>query len=93
MNAFTKTFCIPEDYQEKAPEAHRKMEATCTDSSEGKPKLTSRLVRVKDLYKWEHIGRKEYLREREAIQRQLEAFTSTESHVSTLDELAKLLAQ
>ena len=92
VEEYLKTFHIPEDYQEKILESHRKMEAAYIHPGEEKTRLKSRLERLKDLYKWGDMGKSEYLKEREAIQRQLKALTATESDVSALDKLAEFLA-
>lgn len=92
IEEYLKTFHISEDYQEKILEAHRKLEATYEDMGEEKTRLKARLERVRDLYKWGDIGKEEYLKEREGIQRQLKAFTLSESHASTLGKLAEFLS-
>ena len=92
IEEYLKTFYIPEDYQEKILEAHRKLEATYVDTSEEQARLKGRLERLKDLYEWGDMGREDYLKEREVIQRQLNAFTATESRVNTLDKLAEFLS-
>ena len=92
IEEYLKTFCIPEDYQEKILEAHRKLEATYVDASQEQARLKGRLERLKDLYKWGDMGKEDYLKEREVIQRQLNTFTSTESRVNTLDKLAEFLS-
>ncbi len=92
IEEYLKTFHIPEDYQEKILEAHRKLEATYEHTGEEEARLKARFERVKDLYKWGDIAKEEYLKEREGIQRQLRAFTSTGSHAGVLGKLAEFLS-
>ena len=86
------TFRIPEDYQQRILEAHHRMEAAYTHPAEEKTKLSTRLERLKDLYNWGDLGKSEYLKEREIVQRQLRALTATESGVSALGKLAEFLS-
>ena len=49
IEEYLKIFYIPEDYQEKILDAHRRLEATYVDASAEQARLKSRLERLKDL--------------------------------------------
>lgn len=87
-----QTFVIPEDYQERILEAHRKLEKAYDDAEKRQAQLQNRLQRIKDLYKWEHIDREEYLKEHDDIQSELSALNAKDNGAETLDRLAHFLA-
>jgi hypothetical protein len=89
---YLESFAIPKDYQEKILEAHRKLDRAYDDADRRRTQLQNRLGRIKDLYKWEHIDRDEYLREYDEIQRQLCALTPSEDDGDVLSKLADFLA-
>ena len=86
---YLENFTIPEDYQEKIIEAHRKLETAYDD--EQRIKLESRFRRIKELYKWNHIDRDEYLREYDEIQRELSRIVPEEDKGKALEKLAHFL--
>ena len=92
IEGYLETFHIPEDYQQKILEAHRKLQASYGDGRAEEPKLKTQLSRLKDLYSGGDIGKDEYLKQRESIQRRLRTFTSSDSHPRVLDKLAGFLS-
>ena len=86
-----REFCYPEDYQVKILEAHRKMESVYDDTNEQKA-LETNLKRLKELYKWGHISKDEYLAEYECTQRELEKLTLAEDKGKLLERLAHFLS-
>ena len=92
IEGYLETFHIPEDYQQKILEAHRKLEASYGDVRAEETKLKTQLSRLKDLYSWGDIDKDEYLKQREGIQRRLRTFTSSDSHARVLDKLADFLS-
>ncbi len=88
---YLEHFVIPDDYQDKILEAHRKLEKAYDEVGKRRHQLQNRLQRIKDLYKWEHIDRQNYLREYNDLQRELSALTPAEENGKTLDKLAEFL--
>lgn len=90
LMAYLGAFQIPPDYQEKILEAHRKLQSTY-DSDKQKALLEARLKRIKDLYGWGHVTRKEYLTDYTAIRRDLQQVTPIQPKVNVLERLAAFL--
>jgi site-specific DNA recombinase len=91
IREYIATFNIPDDYQAKILEAHKKLQDSFSDSEKERQKLESRLERIKELYKWGDLDRDEYLKEKSEIQRQLQLHTPLESSAKTLERLANFL--
>ena len=89
---FLTTFHIPEDYQERLLEAHRKLEAAYDDQEEQKANLERQLKRVKELYDWGDYTRAEYQSRRDYIVKQLQALAPRPNGVEHLERLARFLA-
>jgi hypothetical protein len=89
---YLENFVIPEDYQEKILEAHRKLQSAYDDAGKRKATLEARLKRIKELYEWGHKPREEYLADYDAIQRELRTLTPVEDRSKELDKFAKFLA-
>ncbi len=89
---YIENFVIPEDYQERILEAHRKLEAAYDDSAKRHATLENRLARIKELYEWGHKPKDEYLAEYDAIQRELRALAAPDDKRKTLDKLAHFLS-
>ena len=89
---YLENFHIPEDYQEKILEAHRKLQSAYDDTGKRKATLQARLKRIKDLYEWGHKSREEYLVDYEAIQRDLRQLSPLEDRTKELEKLAQFLA-
>ena len=91
--AYLKAFTIPEDYQEKIIEAHRKLESAYADGDIERQRaiLETRLQRVKDLYEWGHKSKQEYLADYSAIRRDLQQLAPMEPQVNVLDKLVLFL--
>ena len=89
---YLEQFVIPEDYQTKILDAHRKLESYYDDVSKRKEILENRLVRLKELYKWGHISKEQYVAEFEEAQRELGKISPIEDDNKVLDRLAHFLA-
>jgi hypothetical protein len=90
IGAYLETFHIPEDYQQRIMEMHRKL-LDNYDIEKEQRQLTARLDRVKDLYKWGDITVEEYQRDKDQIQRELAKLTPFQDSSDTLQRLAELL--
>jgi site-specific DNA recombinase len=88
--AYLKAFHIPEDYQKKILEAHRKLQSAC-DMENQMAVLEARLKRTKELYKWGHITQKEYLADYAEIQSELKELTPVTDEEKVLERLASFL--
>ncbi len=89
---YLKNFIIPEDYKGKIIEAHRKLQASYDDTINRRSTLERRLQKIKELYKWEHISKDEYLADYNEIQKELRTLTIPDDKEKTLDKLAYFLA-
>ncbi|MFH1662382.1 MAG: hypothetical protein ABH934_00430, partial [Chloroflexota bacterium] len=92
IQEYLRSFNIPDDYQEKILDAHRKLQEVYDDSDNRRVKLEARLQRIKELYGWGDIIKEQYLIERDAINRELNALTPIKEQGKTLDKLALFLA-
>ena len=57
---YLRHFIIPNDYQEKILDAHRKLESYYDDTNKRREILENSITRLKELYKWGHITKEEY---------------------------------
>ena len=89
---YLENFVIPKDYQVKILEAHRKLESAYDDTSEQKEALQASLKRLKELYRWGHISKKEYLAGYEETERELDKFAPVEDKSKSLERLQHFLA-
>jgi len=70
---YLSSFHIPEDYQCRILEAHRKLQSAYDDISKRKVVLERHLQRVKELYEWGHKSKEEYRADYNMIQAQLQS--------------------
>ncbi len=89
---YLENFFIPEDYKEKIIEAHRKLEASYDDTVNRRNTLERRLEKMKELYKWGHMSKDEYLADYNEIQKELKILTIPDDKGKTLEKLAYFLA-
>ena len=63
LMAYQKAFHIPDDYQDKIIEEHRKLEAAYKgiETEHQKKTLENRLQRLKEMYEWGHKPKEEYI--------------------------------
>ena len=90
LMAYIGTFHIPPDYQNKILEMYRKMQSAF-DMQKEKSALEERLGRVKDLYKWGHITREEYLIESVEIRKDLGQIAAFDPKRNNLETFASFL--
>ena len=89
---YLENFVIPENYQERILEAHRKLEAAYDDIGKRCATLENRLARIKELYEWGHKSKDEYLADYDDIQRELKTLAIPEDKGKSLDKLAHFLS-
>lgn len=89
---YLENFIIPEDYQKKILDAHRKLEAAYVNIEEQRIRLKANLERLKRQYRWGHISDEEYLAEYKATERQLEQLSPAEGNEEVLQQFARFLA-
>ena len=87
-----ENFVIPEDYQARILDAHRKLESVYDNTNEQKEALETSLKRLKELYRWGHISKEEYLADYEDAQRELGKLAPVEDKSKLLERLAHFLA-
>jgi hypothetical protein len=91
IREYLKTFHIPEDYQLKILEAHRKLEGACDNLDRERAKWKAQLERIRDMYKWGDMTKEDYLKEKQIVLKELNALTPAESHTQNLERLAYFL--
>jgi len=91
IRAYLGVFQIPESYQKRILELHRKLQDNYDIEKEQK-QLKSKLQRLKELYKWGDINKDEYHREKEETQDQLVKLTPFQIPTSALEKLAEFLS-
>jgi site-specific DNA recombinase len=85
-------FIVPEDYKGKIIEAQRKLQASYDDTVSRRNTLERRLQKIKELYKWGHMSKGEYLADYNEIQKELETLVTPDDRGKTLQKLAHFLA-
>ena len=90
--AYMSTFQVPENYQKRIVEAHRKLEAAYSDSAEQRSQLELQLKRARELFEWGDYTRAEYQSRRDDIVRQLDSLTPNPAGPEHLQGLARFLA-
>ena len=88
---YLENFVIPDDYQKKILEAHRKLGAAYDDIDEQRARLKANLERLKKQHRWGHISDKEYLAEYEGTERQLRQLSPPEDKQQELQRFAHFL--
>jgi len=91
IEQYLETFHIPDDYQAKILEAHKKLETTYNDSEKEQARLRARLERLKKLFAWGDLSEKQYLAEKENALETLGALSPPESESRALERLAEFL--
>ena len=91
IETYLESLHIPEDYQAKILEAHRKLQAAFDDAPQQRAKLEGRVERIKDLYGWGDMPKEDYLAEKEALQRELKLLAPPEEEGKELERLAYFL--
>ena len=89
--AYLTAFHIPEDYQERILEAHRKLEAAYSDTEAKRARLERQLKRAKDLYEWGDYSRSEYQARRDGLLKRLDGLRPAAAGADHLERLARFL--
>lgn len=88
--AYLGTFHIPQDYQDRILETYRKLQNSF-DLEKERNSLEARLRRVKDLYKWGHMTKEEYMIDSAEIRKELGQIAAFNPEGKGLDTLASFL--
>ena len=88
---YLNSFHIPDDYQHRILEAHRKLQSAYDDVSKQRATLERRLQRVKELYEWGHKSKEEYWADYNMIQAQLQSLAPAKDQGKSLEKLALFL--
>ena len=88
---YLDSFHIPEDYQHRILEAHRKLQSAYDDVTKQKAALERRLQRAKELYEWGHKSKEEYWADYNMIQQQLQSLAPAKDQARGLERLALFL--
>lgn len=85
------TFYIPEEYQSRILEGHRRLQEAYWDTIQDRKRLKAQLRRAKELYEWGEYTWEEYTARREMLQRQLRVLEVSSNGIGNLDKLAVFL--
>ena len=91
IKEYLKTFRIPEDYQLKILEAHRKLEGAYHNLDRERARWEAQLQRMKDLYRWGDMSKEDYLKERRVVLKELNTLGPAQSQTNNLERLAHFL--
>jgi len=91
IERYLETFHIPEDYQSRILEAHKKLQTAYDDTEKEQSRLKAQLGRLKKLFAWGDLSEKEYLAEKGNTLEQLRALTPPENKSRALERLAEFL--
>ena len=88
---FLEAFHIPEDYQEKLLETHRRLNAAYDDTESHRKRLLTALERLKEMYKWGDKSRDQYLAESREIEEELSSIERPAHNEDVISKLAQFL--
>ena len=88
---YLEEFSIPDEYAERILELHRKL-TKAYENTKRRAQLERRSEKIRDLYKWGHISKDEYLSEYSDIQSELKTITPPTNKTKTLERLAHFLS-
>ncbi len=88
---YLNAFQIPDDYQVKLLEAQRRLTTAYDEQELRKRRLLTALDRLKELYKWSHMAREDYLAEAKEIEAELESLEGAPDDPGTLEKFAQFL--
>jgi hypothetical protein len=91
IERYLEAFHIPEDYQAKILEAHKKLQTAYDDTEKEQARLKAQLERLKKLFAWGDLSEKEYLVEKENTLQALRALTPPETKAKVLERLVEFL--
>jgi len=91
IEQYLETFHIPEDYQAKILEAHKKLQTAYHDTEREQTRLKAQLERLKKLFAWGDLSEKQYLAEKKNTLERLRALTPPETKSRVLERLAEFL--
>jgi hypothetical protein len=91
IEQYLNTFRIPEDYQAKIMESHKKLQDAYNDRGIERASVEARLERLGKLFAWGDISEDQYLREKENATKELHVLTPPEEKSRVLDRLAEFL--
>ena len=89
--SYLEAFHIPNDYQKKFLEAHKSLDSAHDDSELRRNRLLAALDRLREMYKWGDMPRKQYLSESREIDDELSTLRQPDSNPATMTKLAHFL--
>ena len=88
---YLEAFHIPDDYQEKLLATHRRQNSAHDDSELRRTRLLTALHRLRELYKWGDVTRKQYLSESREIDDELRSLKQPDTDSISMTKLAQFL--
>ncbi len=89
---YLANFIVPDDYQEKILDYHRKLVNAYDDNESRSKQIEASLKRLKQQYRWGHVAEEEYLKEYQEMEYQLRQFLPTGAKDDELKRLAGFLS-
>jgi DNA invertase Pin-like site-specific DNA recombinase len=91
IEKYLETFHVPQDYQDRILEAHRKLQEAYDDSEKERTRLKGQLERLKRLFAWGDLTEEQYITEKENALKELDRLTPPEVKSRALERLAEFL--
>jgi hypothetical protein len=91
IEQYLETFHIPDDYQARILEAHKKLQTAYDDTEREQGRLKAKLERLKKLFAWGDLTEKQYLVEKENTLEALRVLIPPETKSRALEGLAEFL--
>lgn len=91
IEGYLETFQIPEDYQLRILEAHKKLQTAYDNNEKEQAKQKARLERLKKLFAWGDLSEEQYIIEKNIALEALRALTPPETKSRVLERLAEFL--
>jgi len=88
---YLENFVIPDDYQKKILDAHRRLTKAYDNTERQCEQLKANLERLKKQYRWGHLSEREYLTEFQETKAQLKQLSPFQHREDELERLAQFL--
>jgi hypothetical protein len=91
MGEYLRTFYIPNEYQQMILSEHQRLTDAYGEAGRKRPALVARSERAKKLFMWGDIDEAEYMKEKRAIELELQALKPIDDQSLILQRLADFL--
>jgi len=91
IERYLETFHIPDDYQSRILETHKKLQTAYDDTENERTALKAELERLKKLFRWGDLSERQYLAEKDETIERIRTLTPPETESKALEKLAGFL--